>query len=75
MFLDRKLKYSRMSKRGDDMFGLGVGELVLVVLILMLFFGPKKLPQLGKGIGEAIREFKKAGSELRSDSEKDQRNS
>ena len=64
-----------MSKRGDDMFGLGVGELVLVVLILMLFFGPKKLPQLGKGIGEAIREFKKAGSELRSDSEKDQRNS
>lgn len=75
MFLDRKLKYSRMSKRGDDMFGLGVGELVLVVLILMLFFGPKKLPQLGKGIGEAIREFKKAGSELRSDSDKDQRNS
>ncbi len=57
------------------MFGLGVGELVLVVLILMIFFGPKKLPQLGKGIGEAIREFKKAGSELRSDSEKDQRNS
>jgi len=57
------------------MFGLGVGELVLVVLILMLFFGPKKLPQLGKGIGEAIREFKKAGSELRSDSDKDQRNS
>jgi sec-independent protein translocase protein TatA len=75
MFLDRKLKYSRMSKRGDDMFGLGVGELVLVVLILMLFFGPKKLPQLGKGIGEAIREFKKAGSELRSDSDKNQRNS
>jgi sec-independent protein translocase protein TatA len=75
MFLDRKLKYIRISKRGDDMFGLGVGELVLVVLILMLFFGPKKLPQLGKGIGEAIREFKKAGSELRSDSDKDQRNS
>lgn len=57
------------------MFGLGMGELVLVVLILMLFFGPKKLPQLGKGIGEAIREFKKAGSELRSGSDEDQRNS
>ncbi len=57
------------------MFGLGMGELVLVVLILMIFFGPKKLPQLGKGIGEAIREFKKAGNELKSDSDKDQRNS
>jgi sec-independent protein translocase protein TatA len=64
-----------MTNRGDDMFGLGMGELVLVVLILMIFFGPKKLPQLGKGIGEAIREFKKAGNELKSDPDKDQRNS
>lgn len=46
------------------MFGLGVGELVIIGVILMFFFGPKKLPQLGKGIGEAIREFKKAGKEL-----------
>lgn len=45
------------------MFGLGVGELVLIGVILMFFFGPKKLPQLGKGIGEAIREFKKVGNE------------
>jgi sec-independent protein translocase protein TatA len=59
----------------DGCWLMVVGELVLVVLILMIFFGPKKLPQLGKGIGEAIREFKKAGNELKSDSDKDQRNS
>ena len=75
MFLSMKSKYSMITKRGDVMFGLGMGELVVIVLILMLFFGPKKLPQLGKGIGEAIREFKKAGTELKSDSDKDQRNS
>lgn len=48
------------------MFGLGVGELVVIALILMVFFGPKKLPQLGKGLGEAIREFKKSGKEIAS---------
>lgn len=57
------------------MFGLGVGELVVIALILMLFFGPKKLPQLGKGIGEAIREFKKSGREIVSDSEEQEKNS
>lgn len=46
------------------MFGLGMGELVVVALIVVLLFGSKKLPELGKGVGEAIREFKKAGSEL-----------
>lgn len=46
------------------MFGLGMGELALIALIVLFFFGSKKLPELGKGIGEAIREFKKAGNEL-----------
>lgn len=45
------------------MFGLGIGELIVIGFILVLFFGPKKLPQLGKGIGEAIREFKNAGQD------------
>ena len=46
------------------MFGLGMGELVVVGVILVFFFGPKKLPELGKSIGQAIREFKKSGQSL-----------
>lgn len=57
------------------MLGLGMGELVLIALILMLFFGPKRLPQLGKGIGEAIREFRKSGSERACLPEEQEKNS
>ena len=42
------------------MFGLGIGELLLIVCIVVLMFGSKKIPQLAKGIGEGIREFKKS---------------
>jgi sec-independent protein translocase protein TatA len=41
------------------MFGLGMPELLIVVVIAFLIFGPSKLPSLGKGIGEAIRGLKK----------------
>lgn len=57
------------------MFGLGVGELVLILIIVMFFFGPKKLPQLGKGIGEAIREFKRAGNDVSEVSVNDEKKS
>ncbi len=40
------------------MFGLGVGELVLIFLIVVIIFGASKLPQLGKGLGEGISNFK-----------------
>ncbi len=39
---------------------IGTTELIIVVIILLLLFGGKKLPELGKGIGDAIREFRKA---------------
>jgi TatA/E family protein of Tat protein translocase len=42
------------------MFGLGAGELFLILGICVLFFGPKKIPMLARGMGEAIREFKKS---------------
>lgn len=45
------------------MFGLGVSELLLVFGILLFMFGSKKIPSLAKGMGEAIREFKKAKEE------------
>ena len=41
------------------MFGLGVPELIIVLVIALVLFGPSRLPSVGKGIGEAIRGFKK----------------
>jgi sec-independent protein translocase protein TatA len=39
---------------------LGMGELIIILLIVVLLFGANKLPQLGKGLGEGIRSFKKS---------------
>jgi sec-independent protein translocase protein TatA len=41
-------------------FGLGFGELVLILLIVVVVFGSTKLPQLGDGLGKAIKNFKRA---------------
>jgi sec-independent protein translocase protein TatA len=41
------------------MFGLGMPELFIILIIALVLFGPSKLPSLGKSIGEAIRGFKK----------------
>lgn len=41
------------------MFGLGPLELILIVVVIALIFGAKKLPELGRGVGQGIREFKK----------------
>lgn len=46
------------------MLGLGFGELVLIFLIALIFIGPKKLPELAKGLGQGIKEFQKAAKGL-----------
>ncbi len=43
--------------------GIGGHELLLILLIVILLFGAKKIPELAKGLGHGLREFKKASSE------------
>lgn len=45
------------------MFGLGTTELVIILVIVLLLFGSSRLPSLAKGMGESIRNFKKAVSD------------
>jgi TatA/E family protein of Tat protein translocase len=45
---------------------LGFQEILMIFVIALLVFGPKKLPELGKSLGKGIREFKKATDELKS---------
>jgi sec-independent protein translocase protein TatA len=44
-------------------FGFGIIELIIVLVILVVLFGTSRLPEIGRGIGEAIRNFKKTISE------------
>lgn len=45
------------------MFGIGMPELIIILVIIMIIFGAGKLPEIGSGIGRGIRNFKKATSE------------
>ena len=51
------------------MLGLGLPELLILFLIVLLLFGAKRLPQMGKGVGEGIKNFKKSVKEIREDDE------
>jgi len=46
------------------MFGIGVPELILILIIGLVVFGPGKLPEVGRAVGKSIREFKKATSSV-----------
>ena len=49
------------------MFGsIGPMELILIFVVALLVFGPKKLPEIGRSVGKAIREFKKTSEEIKS---------
>ncbi|GAB6182597.1 twin-arginine translocase TatA/TatE family subunit [Thermodesulfovibrio hydrogeniphilus] len=45
------------------MFGLGTQELMIILIIVVILFGASRLPQIGEGIGKAIKNFKKATSD------------
>jgi len=54
------------------MFGnLGGGEILLILLFILIFFGAKKIPDLAQGLGKGIREFRKAARDIQEDVEKE----
>lgn len=53
------------------MFGIGMPELILILAIALVVIGPKKLPDLAKSLGRAMREFKRATSEFKESMEID----
>jgi sec-independent protein translocase protein TatA len=48
-------------------FGLGGWEVILILAVILVLFGAKKLPELAKGLGQGIKEFKKATNEVTSE--------
>ncbi|MEE4312305.1 MAG: twin-arginine translocase TatA/TatE family subunit [candidate division KSB1 bacterium] len=48
---------------------IGFQELIFILLILLIFFGAKRLPELAKGLGQGIKEFKKAAKEISEDND------
>lgn len=54
------------------MFGnLGVGEWIIIFLVILILFGAKKIPDLAQGLGKGIREFKKAVKDVEGDVKKE----
>ena len=51
--------------------GIGAPEIILIVLVIIVFFGAKKIPEIAKGLGEGIREFRKAARDVQSEVGKD----
>jgi len=56
------------------MFGLGIPELVVIFVIALIIFGPKKLPDLGKALGRGLAEFKRATQDVKESIESEVRN-
>lgn len=53
--------------------GIGGWELILIMFVILLLFGARKIPELARGLGKGIREFKDASSEIKREIEKESR--
>lgn len=49
--------------------GLGLWEILIIILIALIIFGPKKIPELARAMGEAVREFRRASSQITEEDE------
>ncbi|NJL81985.1 MAG: TatA/E family twin arginine-targeting protein translocase [Chloroflexaceae bacterium] len=54
-----------------NIFGIGLPEMVLILVVALLIFGPKKLPEIGRSLGKAIRGFQEASREFQSEFERE----
>ncbi|MBR7553180.1 twin-arginine translocase TatA/TatE family subunit [Allobacillus sp. GCM10007491] len=52
---------------------IGIPGLILIVILLLVIFGPKKLPEFGKAAGQTLKEFKKSTNDLMSEHDKDEK--
>lgn len=50
--------------------GLGITELILILVVALVIFGPAKLPEIGKAVGKSLKEFKKETSNIMGDGDK-----
>ncbi|MBD2176041.1 TatA/E family twin arginine-targeting protein translocase [Pseudanabaena sp. FACHB-1998] len=50
-----------------NIFGIGLPEMILIMLVALLIFGPKKLPEIGRSMGKAIKGFQEASREFESE--------
>lgn len=50
-----------------NIFGIGLPEMILIMLVALLIFGPKKLPEIGRSMGKAIKGFQDASREFESE--------
>ena len=50
---------------------LGIWELLIILVVVLLIFGPRRLPEMAKGIGQSVREFRKGLRDMRNDIDSD----
>jgi sec-independent protein translocase protein TatA len=60
-----------LEKNRRNFMNIGVQELLIILLILLLLFGARKVPDLARGLGQAFREFRKAAKEAEKEGEEE----
>src|SRR5512145_2230912 len=63
--MNRDIVGRSSNRQVGDMFGIGFQEMLIILVVVLIFFGPKRLPDLAKSLGKGIAEFKKASDEIR----------